>query len=103
MTQMDSPKNSVRVNIYGEEYAVRADGGAEYIREVAGYVDRKMREIGDTTNSKSPMKVSILAALNITDELFQERSSQTSQIDNFEDRTRAMLSLLEEALPETAP
>jgi cell division protein ZapA len=99
---MDSPKDSIRVNIYGEEYAVRADGGADYIREVAGYVDRKMREIGDTSSSKSPLKVSILSALNITDELFRERRTLSSHSDDVESRTRELITLLDKTLPDSA-
>ena len=36
---------SVVVNVFGSEYNVRADSDGEHVLEVAGIVDRKMREM----------------------------------------------------------
>lgn len=79
---MDRDGGVLKINIYGTEYPIKsdADTDAEYIARVAEYVDGKMREIDHTAQSRSALKVAILAALNITDELFQER---------FKDRTPA--------------
>lgn len=65
----------MKINIYGTEYPIRSDPDTEtdYIIKVAEYVDKKMREIDQGIQAKSSLKVAILAALNITDELFQER------------------------------
>ena len=62
----------VRVNIYGREYAIRGEGDGNYIAEIAHYVDMKMREMTDNMAMASTAKVAILAALNITDELYQK-------------------------------
>ena len=35
----------VRVNIVGEEYAIRSDAPPEHTRAVADYVDRAIRQI----------------------------------------------------------
>jgi cell division protein ZapA len=97
---MESPKNRVRVNIYGEEYTIRSDGDLEYIREVAEYVDRKMREISEKTANKSPSRVAILAALNIADEYFVEKNREKQDLSVIEKRTSDFLTMLDDTLSE---
>ncbi len=64
---------SVKVSIYGTEYPVKGDADPDYIEEVAVYVDTKMREVARSLTVKSTTKVAVMAALNITDELFNAR------------------------------
>lgn len=96
--KMESSKNKVRVNIYGEEYTVLAEGDAEYIREIAAFVDRKMRDIAEKTNNKAPSRVAILAALNIADELYMNRRKEEDDITSVQKRTSDIISLLDEKL-----
>ncbi len=98
---MESPKNSVQVNIYGEVYTVRSEGDVEYIREVARFVDRKMLEVADKTANKSPARVAILAALSIADDLFQERERGENGLTALEKRANSIISLLNEKIPES--
>jgi len=71
---MDEHYNILKVNIYGNDYPIKGNTDVDYIRKVAKYVDSKMREIGKNSSGESSLKVAILAALNITDELYRERS-----------------------------
>ncbi len=66
-------KHAVRVTIGGDEYTVRSELPAEYTREVAAYVDAALRRIRETVPMVESHKAAILAALSITDELFQAR------------------------------
>jgi len=70
---MSDDYNILKVNIYGAEYPIKGNTDIEYIKKVAQYVDHKMREVNKNISIDSSLKVSILAALNITDELFRER------------------------------
>ena len=98
---MESLKSKVRVNIYGEEYALCSEGDVEYIREVAGFVDHKMRDMAERTSNKSPSRVAILAALNIADELLTERKKGDSKLSTVEKRTNDIISMLDTKLAET--
>ena len=64
---------AVRVTIGGEEYAVRSELPAEYTRDVAAYVDAALARVRESLPTVPPHKAAILAALAITDELFQAR------------------------------
>ena len=76
---MNNPEqNLVRVTIYGHEYTVRAVADPNYIAEVAAYVDERMRDTElNLEGPQSPTRISILAAMSITDELFTERRQIT--------------------------
>lgn len=70
---MTAPKSAVRVVIGGEEYAVKSELPPEYTREVAAHVDAAYKRVRDSLPSVETHKAAILAALAITDELFQAR------------------------------
>lgn len=63
----------MRVVIGGDEYTVRSELSAEYTREVAAYLDAALRRVRDSLPLVESHKAAILAALAITDELFQAR------------------------------
>src|SRR3954468_12153210 len=71
---------TIKVEIYDQAYTVRSDGDPEYLRQLAEYVDQRMREISSGTLTVDSRKVAILAALYIADELHQLRR-QTEQTD----------------------
>ena len=75
---MNDEFNILKVNIYGTEYPIKGNTDPDYIKEVAKYVDTKMKEINKNISIDSSLKVAILAALNITDELFRERNKDVS-------------------------
>src|SRR3982751_3681789 len=60
---------TVRVEIYNQTYNIRSDGDTEYIIQLAEFVDGRMREISSGTLTVDSLKVAILAALHIADEL----------------------------------
>ena len=60
---------TVRVEIYNQTYNIRSDGDTEYIIQLAEFVDSRMREISSGTLTVDSLKVAILAALHIADEL----------------------------------
>ena len=96
---MEDQFNVLKVNIYGNDYPIKGNTDVEYIRRVAKYVDSKMREVNKNVSSDSSLKVAILAALNITDELFRERSlKKESNSKDFSDRINKMTELLDEKL-----
>jgi cell division protein ZapA len=74
-------KNAVRVVIGGEEYTVRSELPPEYTREVAAYLDAALKRVRDSLPMVESHKAAILAALSITDELFQARRGDREAAD----------------------
>ena len=72
MSAIKSPAEgtpTIRVEIYNQTYNIRSDGDSEYVTGLAEFVDRRMREISSGTLTVDSLKVAILAALHIADEL----------------------------------
>ncbi|MCR4432058.1 MAG: cell division protein ZapA [Tepidanaerobacteraceae bacterium] len=61
----------IKVKINGEDYYIKGTGSEEYIRGVASYVDKKMIDLSRSHKNLSAARIAVLAALNITDELFK--------------------------------
>ena len=67
--EASSSSPTIRVEIYNQTYNIRSDGDTEYIIQLAEFVDSRMREISSGTLTVDSLKVAILAALHIADEL----------------------------------
>lgn len=64
---------SVQVEIFGQVYTIKGQEDPAYIRELAAFVDTKMKEVQSATRTAEPHRVAILTALTISDELFRMR------------------------------
>jgi cell division protein ZapA len=73
-------KSKIKVKIFGTEYALKADTGHEDIKDAATYVDKKMHDISAKMVEQSDMRVAVLTALNIADELLQTRRQIPSEL-----------------------
>jgi cell division protein ZapA len=87
-------KNAVRVIIGGEEYTVRSELPPEYTREVAAYLDAALKRVRDTLPMVESHKAAILAALSITDELFQARRGDREVADRLTSMANDLTRLL---------
>ena len=73
---MSEKRSSVKVSVLGQEITIRSEASAEHTREVAAYVDKTIRTIMNSGAIIEPSRAAVLAALQITDELFRARASQ---------------------------
>lgn len=96
-----SESMSTSVEIMGREYKIRGAADASYIREVARYVDAKLREISQGSTPAASDRVAILAAINIADELFQLRRASNEEFSSIERRTQSLIRLLDDSMPVT--
>ena len=72
----DTAHTSTNVEIFGQTYSVRGDGDPNYLLELARFVDSRMREVAAEVATVDPMKIAILAALNIADEFSRFRKQR---------------------------
>jgi cell division protein ZapA len=71
-------RHVVKVTIVGEEYTIRSDASPEHTKAVAQYVDHAIKRVLHTTPVVETHKAAILAALQLTDELFRARGAHES-------------------------
>jgi cell division protein ZapA len=89
---------TVKIEIYDQFYNVQADGDEAYLKELAAFVDGKMRDIAESTHMVDSLRVAVLAALNIADELYTLRKRQAELEGPLKKRVERCVSLVESAL-----
>ena len=94
--------NRVKVEIYGQSYTLSGDVDEAYVHELAQYVDEKMRAVSNATQTVDSMRVAVLAAMAIADELHTREHETGHRDDALRDRAQQCLTILERALKQTA-
>src|SRR5262252_162917 len=93
-----SDSQSVSVEIFGQRYPIRSTLDAEYVNRLASYVDGKIRAAGESAPSGDPVRLAVLAALNIADELFRLRDAPHDKDGIFAQRAEELERLLDRVL-----
>lgn len=88
----------MKIEIYDQSYNISSEQGEEYLRELAGCVDAKMREVAAATGMADSLKVAVLAALNMADDLFALRQRQRELEGPLRERIEKCVALAESAI-----
>ena len=88
-------RTSIRLTIVGDEYAIRTDETPERAQAAAQHVEKTIRMVQNAGGASDPRKAAVMAALQITDELFQERDAHAE----FAERLRALSAEVKRMLP----
>jgi cell division protein ZapA len=86
---------STEVYILGQKYTIKGDAPEEYIKELASYVDKKLKEVYNAMPNITPLKASILASLDIADELFKIKKEQEQITKHIEEKTNLLTTLFD--------
>ena len=86
---------SVDVIILGQKYTIKGEAPEEYIKNLASYVDTRLKEVNSSVPNVMPVKALILTSLNIADELFRLKTEQEKLTKVIEDKTEALSSLFD--------
>jgi cell division protein ZapA len=92
----------VKVQIFGQMYAIRGELDEAYVQKLAAYVDEKMRAIADATATVDTQKLAVLAALAIADELHNTQKERGDKEELLREQAERCLTLVERALKQTA-
>lgn len=90
----------VTVRIGGEDHTIRANVEPEYTKKCAKWVDDRIVEIKGQLGLIESHKAAILAALSITDEMFQAQAQMEEARDASILRAEKLLLELEQATKE---
>jgi cell division protein ZapA len=61
----------ISVEIHGQRYPIRSGLDQEYVTRLASYVDEMRRAAADSTPTGDALRLAVLTALNVADELFR--------------------------------
>ncbi len=92
-------RKSVKVKIFGAEYPLRGEN-EEFTKKVAGYVDTMISSIHKKIPEQPPLTISVLAALNITEDLMKEKNNTSDFLHGLELELRKLTQHLDTELQE---
>lgn len=103
---METMLSKTKVELMGKPYTLKGDVDPEYMKNVARYVDTKIRELQDIAPQTDVNRLSLLVALNLADELFQSREEYRSLSSSIaqenpqatKEKLESMISLLEKGM-----
>ena len=98
----DEKAQSVSVDIYDQVYHLRGTD-PKHIEMLAALVDGKMRAVAAAGSTVDSLRVAVLAALNISDELLNLRGrydALAGSVNRSEDNVRSLAGMLDEVLED---
>lgn len=75
-------KRLMEVEVYGQTFRLDSEDGEDHVRNVAALVDERMREISGSAKGTVPLRVAIMAAMRIADDLAKSSSGGSIQEEN---------------------
>jgi cell division protein ZapA len=92
----EEPESSaVRVKIYDREYAFRTTGDPERLKALCAGLDKRMRELTTSTGAVDTLKVALLVALSLADDLQRTRDELKQLDESVGRRSLACVSILD--------
>jgi cell division protein ZapA len=88
----------ISVEIQGQRYPIRSSLDQEYVARLATYVDEKMRAAADSSPTGDSLRLAVLAALNVADELFRCRDVNRLRSGELADRAGELERLVDRIL-----
>ena len=88
----------VSVQINGQRYPIRSALDQEYVARLATYVDERIKAAADASPSGDSLRLAVLAALNIADELFRCRDLLRARSGEMTERTEELERLVDRVL-----
>lgn len=96
---MEVPPQTVNVKIYNQTYTIRAgDGDVARTLRLAALVDQRMREIAQGALTADSLKLAIMAAIHIADELDRANAKHDELNQELAARSAECADLLDQML-----
>ncbi|HEX8651657.1 MAG TPA: cell division protein ZapA [Pyrinomonadaceae bacterium] len=74
------PPEAIEVTIFNQTYRLRSKTDEEHVRQIAQLVDERMRQISSQMTTHDVVKIAVLTALNIADEMQNLRTYYESEV-----------------------
>lgn len=88
--------NKVTVKINGIEYNLKGEEREEYLHKVAGYVDKKLKNIMSSNSMLSTSSAAVLTAVNVVDDMFKCDTAYSELLSKVENLEKVEKSLTEQ-------
>ena len=93
----------VTVEVMGQRFLIRSSLDIEYVNRLASYVDHKIQAATEHSTGGDTVRIAVLAAMNIADEYFRSRDTETSLEAALKARAGEIERMVDDALADAAP
>jgi len=90
-------KRSVKVSVANQQFTLKTDATARYVKNLASYVDDKLAEAKKSGRTATTQSLALLAAMNIADELFELREQHDALKREVRERSQRIMKVLDAA------
>lgn len=94
----DQPGRVIPVEINGHRYPIRTSLDDAYVAQLARYVEGRIRAVAGSAPGGDSLRLAVLAALNIADELFRCRDTTRLRDGELAERAVELERLLDRVL-----
>jgi cell division protein ZapA len=86
---------TVKIEIFGQEYTIKSDADEHHVRMIANYLNEKIDDIISNTDVTTRFNVAILAALNVAHDYFSLKEDHERLIEAVENRTKKLIQSID--------
>ena len=94
--------NLVDIKALGTSFKIQVDEDPVYMQEILDYLDKVVSKVETTTGMKDPLRIALLTAVYLIDELYKEKKSDKNQFAENEvsELTEKIISCIESVLED---
>ncbi len=85
---------SVRINILNKDYVVKTDAEEDYMKQLAQFLEEKVKELGAQEISDIPYPF-LLAAFKVTDDFFTAKKEIEEYRNRAKEKSRELVEILD--------
>ncbi len=89
-------QQKIMVEIFGQQLNLKSAADPQYASDLAEFVDDQIRKVASQSND--PLKVALLASMNIANELFEERKARQETTEAISQRADSLIEMLEKSI-----
>lgn len=90
----------ITVDIHGQRYAIRSSLDKDYVLRLATFVEQKISAAADSAPGGDSVRLAVLAALNVADELFRMREAAHARDNHIATRAGELEQMVDRVLME---
>lgn len=86
------------ITVAGKRFNIASRHGEAHIREVESLLNGTFDEVSSRVEGQSLLNVALLTALNLADQLLNQKSEQHGEVENLSNRVENMVARLQTAI-----
>lgn len=91
----EGSRRSMSLELFGQRLSVVSDADESRVRELVDFVNRRLEAISQGTKRVPAENIALLAALNLAEELFEERDRAERLRRKVRERSRRLLASID--------